>query len=239
MLMTQMGHDLRRRASREGSKLAGSQLELHSAMANLVNNAIRYTPTGGKVVLRWVVLHDGSGEFSVDRHRARYRAGTSAAADRAFLPGRPEPVTRNRGHRPGSGDRQARGATPRCPTAYRQQAGSGFAIRDHVSTPVACARRRQPLRRDAAVQEYLVALARRAPDRRVPLPAGRIGRWHCAWPATPDRRSASGNRIGPIAVPAMKPPWYWNAAIWSRSRSCACRHRAGSTSATRFAATSW
>ena len=64
MLMIQMGHDIRVEISGDG-QLAGSQVELHSAMANLVNNAIRYTPTGGKVVLRWEMLKDGSGEFSV------------------------------------------------------------------------------------------------------------------------------------------------------------------------------
>mgnify|MGYP003382081982 CR=1 FL=1 len=64
MLMTQVGHDLCADISDDG-ELAGSQVELHSAMANLVNNAIRYTPPGGKVVLRWRMLQDGSGEFSV------------------------------------------------------------------------------------------------------------------------------------------------------------------------------
>lgn len=64
MLMTQMGHELRVEIDQD-AELAGSQVELHSAMANLVNNAIRYTPTGGTVVLRWAVLEDGSGEFSV------------------------------------------------------------------------------------------------------------------------------------------------------------------------------
>jgi two-component system phosphate regulon sensor histidine kinase PhoR len=46
-------------------RLAGSQNEVHSALANLVNNAIRYTPTGGRVAVRWTLLPDGTGEFSV------------------------------------------------------------------------------------------------------------------------------------------------------------------------------
>lgn len=46
--------------------VAGAQSELHSAIANLVNNAIRYMPHGGTVVLRWRRLPDeGGGEFSV------------------------------------------------------------------------------------------------------------------------------------------------------------------------------
>ena len=64
MLMTHMGHDLSVTIERD-CELAGSHTELLSAMANLVNNAIRYTPTGGKVQLGWAVHADGQGEFSV------------------------------------------------------------------------------------------------------------------------------------------------------------------------------
>ena len=46
-------------------EVAGSASELQSAMSNLVSNAIRYTPAGGCVELRWQVLADGRGEFSV------------------------------------------------------------------------------------------------------------------------------------------------------------------------------
>ncbi len=64
MLMTQMGHELRMDIDQD-CQLAGSPLELHSAMANLVNNAIRYSPNGGTIVLAWVLRADGSAEFSV------------------------------------------------------------------------------------------------------------------------------------------------------------------------------
>jgi two-component system phosphate regulon sensor histidine kinase PhoR len=64
MLMTQRGHEIEVRIDHD-CRLAGSQRELYSAMANLVNNAIRYTPNGGVVVLQWVLLPDGGGEFSV------------------------------------------------------------------------------------------------------------------------------------------------------------------------------
>ncbi|MEO8542690.1 MAG: phosphate regulon sensor histidine kinase PhoR [Betaproteobacteria bacterium] len=64
MLMSEMGHELSVEIACD-SEIAGSPLELHSAMVNLANNAIRYTPNGGKVVLRWRVLADGNGEFSV------------------------------------------------------------------------------------------------------------------------------------------------------------------------------
>lgn len=45
--------------------LAGSRSELLSAMSNLLNNAIRYTPAGGRIEVKWQVLPDGRGEFSV------------------------------------------------------------------------------------------------------------------------------------------------------------------------------
>jgi two-component system phosphate regulon sensor histidine kinase PhoR len=36
-----------------GLMLLGSREELHSAFANLINNAVRYTPAGGEIRLRW------------------------------------------------------------------------------------------------------------------------------------------------------------------------------------------
>ena len=46
-------------------QLAGAANELLSAVTNLVNNAVRYTPAGGKVELSWRELSDGSGEIAV------------------------------------------------------------------------------------------------------------------------------------------------------------------------------
>ena len=49
----------------EAATIVGSREELASAFGNLVSNAIRYTPPGGKVMLSWRVDADGSGVFSV------------------------------------------------------------------------------------------------------------------------------------------------------------------------------
>jgi two-component system phosphate regulon sensor histidine kinase PhoR len=46
-------------------ELAGSANELLSAMSNLVGNAIRYTPAGGSVQVKMMLLEDGRAEFSV------------------------------------------------------------------------------------------------------------------------------------------------------------------------------
>lgn len=45
--------------------LAGSAPELLSALSNLVNNAVRYTPAGGRIDVCWTQLPDGRLEFSV------------------------------------------------------------------------------------------------------------------------------------------------------------------------------
>lgn len=46
-------------------ELAGAPHELHSAFANLVTNAIRYTPADGVIDVHWRVLDDGRAEFAV------------------------------------------------------------------------------------------------------------------------------------------------------------------------------
>ena len=47
------------------SKLMGCAEELRSAFGNLISNAIRYTPSGGDILVRWQVRDDGQPEFSV------------------------------------------------------------------------------------------------------------------------------------------------------------------------------
>jgi two-component system, OmpR family, phosphate regulon sensor histidine kinase PhoR len=42
----------------QGLKLLGAAKELHSAISNLVNNAVRYTPAGGLITATWEILSD-------------------------------------------------------------------------------------------------------------------------------------------------------------------------------------
>ena len=45
--------------------LRGSTRELHSAFSNLVSNAVRYTPTGGDIAIRYAPTPDGGVALSV------------------------------------------------------------------------------------------------------------------------------------------------------------------------------
>jgi len=47
-------------------EIAGMENELLSAVANLANNAVRYTPEGGRIGIRWRLLADGAGEICVE-----------------------------------------------------------------------------------------------------------------------------------------------------------------------------
>ncbi len=77
----------------EPASLVGDEHEIRSAFANLVSNAIRYTPRGGRITLSWGWRGD-EGVFSVEdtgigiesRHLPRlterfYRADTSRSRD--------------------------------------------------------------------------------------------------------------------------------------------------------------
>ena len=63
-LLAPHGHDIKFDVGR-GCEIAGVQAELYSAVSNLVGNAVRYTPDGGKVHVSWKILADGRGEFMV------------------------------------------------------------------------------------------------------------------------------------------------------------------------------
>ena len=49
----------------EDTELAGSEAELLSAVSNLCNNAVRYTPEGGLITLRFLRRDDGTAELAV------------------------------------------------------------------------------------------------------------------------------------------------------------------------------
>ena len=52
--------------SEAGLKVSGSANELRSAFGNLLANAVRYTPAGGKIRMTWKRRSSGEGEFAVE-----------------------------------------------------------------------------------------------------------------------------------------------------------------------------
>ena len=52
-------------ALQAAGQIAGSADELHSAMANLINNAVRYTPAGGRIEVQWLPLAGGGARLTV------------------------------------------------------------------------------------------------------------------------------------------------------------------------------
>ena len=92
--------------------LLGKESELHSIFYNLVNNAVRFTPPTGSVQSR---LASGRRRRRVrgHRHRHRHTRGADSARDGALLSRRPGPLARERRHRLGPSDRQARAAAAR------------------------------------------------------------------------------------------------------------------------------
>jgi two-component system, OmpR family, phosphate regulon sensor histidine kinase PhoR len=62
--LSQERHEIRLELG-SGARLRGSQRELHSAMGNLVSNAVRYTPARGHITLRWEDTPSGGAQFSV------------------------------------------------------------------------------------------------------------------------------------------------------------------------------
>jgi two-component system, OmpR family, phosphate regulon sensor histidine kinase PhoR len=64
-LQSDSTHRLHFHAPEQDFKLLCDRTELLSATGNLVQNALRYTPPGGAIEVRWVLLPDGRAEFSV------------------------------------------------------------------------------------------------------------------------------------------------------------------------------
>src|SRR6185436_16935301 len=49
----------------DDAEIAGSESELLSAVGNLLVNAVRYTPEGGRIALRWSWRDDGGADLDV------------------------------------------------------------------------------------------------------------------------------------------------------------------------------
>ena len=117
---------------------------LEQAVVNLVDNAIKYSPEGGTVVVAAGSETPDEVAIVVERPRPRHRPGAPAAALRAVLPRRQGPQPRARRHRPGPGHRQAHRPGARRPRLGHQRGRHG----QHLQDPSAArlSRLRRPLR---------------------------------------------------------------------------------------------
>ena len=67
------------------AEIAGTESELQSAIANLVSNAVRYTPDGGRIDVRWAQLENGAGKVEVqDTGRGIAREHLSRLTERFY-----------------------------------------------------------------------------------------------------------------------------------------------------------
>ena len=66
-ILNHQQHDLQFQ-SLPGVAIAGSSVELYSAISNLIGNAIRYTPAEKRIETRWILREDGTAVVSVKDH---------------------------------------------------------------------------------------------------------------------------------------------------------------------------
>ena len=149
----------------DDAQIAGNETELHSALGNLVANAVRYTPKDGRIDVRWAWLDDGWGVFEVRDTGIGDRARTPAAPDRALLSRRWQPLARHRRYRAGAVDRQARAAAAWRRDRRAKRAGQGFDLSVAAAAVAGAQRRAEPGKRGRRRDPGLIG-AQRAGSRR-------------------------------------------------------------------------
>ena len=131
----------------QAGEVAGASAELQSAFSNLLANAMRYTPAGGRIDVTWETLPDGSARFAVQdsgpgiepKHLARlterfYRVDRSRSRDTG-----------------GTGLGLAivkHAAAPWCQAGHHQRAGPGIGV--SVTFPASRVRIPAPEARDSS-----------------------------------------------------------------------------------------
>ena len=146
--------------------------------ATCVSNAVRYTPDGGAIDVRWRCCADGARRVRGARQRHRHRARAPAAADRALLPRRRQPLARDRRHRA----RAWRSSSTWCSataasSTSQSEPGKGSRFRLVLPGGAGARRARRPPMRAAASADGAAATQRRcaAVDRGRVVAVGRRG----------------------------------------------------------------
>ena len=120
------GVELKTRIASGLPEVVADRRALNQIMINLISNAIKFTPRGGRVVVG--ALCDGAQSVDHGRgYRRRHRRRRSAAAGRSLLPGARLLRPPARRHRSRPFDREGPGAPARRRHGYPQPAGRGHA----------------------------------------------------------------------------------------------------------------
>ena len=143
--------------------LRGVSTELYSAFNNLVTNAVRYSPDGGTIDVRWYQSAARSA-FRGGGPRHGHCARTPDAHHGALLPHRPRWGARSRGHGPRTRHREARVAPAPFRPPGRKRTGQGQSLLLRLRPGPRRRGRRAPVRDGLARRRRADRHGRRKPN---------------------------------------------------------------------------
>ena len=106
----------------EGARLVANPAELESAFGNLITNAVKYTPDGGRIRIHWWQDDNGAHLSVTDNGKID---PAHSPPHRTLLPPGQQPRDPDWRHRAGARHRQARDAPPWWQLEIKSQLGQG------------------------------------------------------------------------------------------------------------------
>ena len=108
-------------------QVLGEEEAIRQALSNLVDNAVKYSSVGGRVVVR-LQTENGRAVLEIEDQGPGIATEHLDRIFERFLPRRPRPLQGARRHRPGLGDRQERGQATRRRGGGGERAGAGLDV---------------------------------------------------------------------------------------------------------------